>query len=402
MEKFFSALRRCTNKHTSSVTDGNSLCRHLQSSGFHHPTKLRALGARSALRKIPLAFQLQRGLSSSGSADRPESLLHNQPNSQRVRSHGSALTQAVYDAPTLSHVLKSRGVTDEQFALILKRNPDIVNYSISNEIIPRLNYMDYLYEKGEFHGESVVDYVCRQPTCLEQRFEEIYSDERYIAIRKPYYTRHDTPRGRGRPAYEAQYDGDTSAEEWLQARYPDAYLRFCHQIDFATEGVLLAAVTQSAAAEVCKNFEKHRNKKQYLALVFGHPQADRWTVDAPITKDQHCPKGFKMKIAEDGEDGKQSQTQIEVLVRGHIALEGPHKGKPASKVLIRPLSGRRHQIRLHLQKSGHSIIGDNAYSDDRDSHRMFLLAHRLYVPLKDRSLDLAVPEPAAWERALSQ
>jgi hypothetical protein len=46
------------------------------------------------------------------------------------------------------------------------------------------------------------------------------------------------------------------------------------------------------------------------ALVFGHPRADRWTVDAPITKDQHCPKGFKMKIAEDGEDGKQSQTQV--------------------------------------------------------------------------------------------
>jgi|AntRauMFilla1563_2_1112583.scaffolds.fasta_scaffold377125_1 23S rRNA-/tRNA-specific pseudouridylate synthase len=39
------------------------------------------------------------------------------------------------------------------------------------------------------------------------------------------------------------------------------------QIDFATEGVLLAAVTQTAAAEVCKNFEKHRNKKQYLVCA---------------------------------------------------------------------------------------------------------------------------------------
>eukprot|EP00959_Pyramimonas_sp_CCMP1952_P371013 7769887-Pyramimonas_sp.AAC.1 len=41
-------------------------------------------------------------------------------------------------------------------------------------------------------------------------------DERYVAIRKPYYTRHDTPRGWGRPRYELRYEGDTSAEEWLQ------------------------------------------------------------------------------------------------------------------------------------------------------------------------------------------
>eukprot|EP00976_Prorocentrum_cordatum_P088309 1187261-Prorocentrum_minimum.AAC.1 len=45
------------------------------------------------------------------------------------------------------------------------------------------------------------------------------------------------------------------------------------------------------------------------AIVFGHPEADKWTVDAPITTDPDCPKGFKMKIAEEAADGKQSKTQ---------------------------------------------------------------------------------------------
>lgn len=72
----------------------------------------------------------------------------------------------------------------------------------------------------------------------------------------------------------------------------------------------------------------------------------------------------------------------------------------SAQVLVRPESGRRHQIRLHLQMSGHSIVGDAAYSEDRDSHRMFLLAHSLEVPLKERPLNLRVPEPPAWGLAL--
>jgi len=364
------------------------------------------LQARNIPNRIPLAFQFKRALSSDRNNDRCASRRGVLPHTQRI-VHKPRLSrdlgvrvEAQAEVQTLSDVLKERGVTDEQFSLILERNPDVVNSSIREEVIPRLNYMQYLHEKGEFFGESVADYITRQPSCLEQRFEEIYSDERYVAIRKPYYTRHDTPRGWGRPRYEKRYEGDTSAEEWLQERYPDVHIRFCHQIDFATEGVLLAAKTQAAAGAVGKLFSSRSNKKQYLAIVFGHPASDEWTIDAPITKDEDCPKGFSMKIAAEGEEGKQSQTQVEVLARGTLALEGPHKGKPASKVLVRPLSGRRHQIRLHLQLSGHSIVGDAAYSEDRDSHRMFLLAHALHVPLKERPLDLHVPEPAAWRRAL--
>jgi 23S rRNA-/tRNA-specific pseudouridylate synthase len=136
--------------------------------------------------------------------------------------------------------------------------------------------------------------------------------------------------------------------------------------------------------------------------VFGHPEQDTWVVDAPITVDETDEKGFKMRVARADEPaGKASQTEVEVLTRGYYNLEGIFKGSPISRVLLRPLTGRRHQIRVHLQLSGYPIVGDSAYANDKDSHRMFLLAHELVVPLPDRPLHVTLPEPFAWQMALS-
>lgn len=66
-----------------------------------------------------------------------------------------------------------------------------------------------------------------------------------------------------------------------------------------------------------------------------------------------------------------------MLERGWLALAGPFAGAAVAKVRCTPVTGRRHQIRLHLAHSGHAIVGDAAYSDDRDSFRMFLHAARL-------------------------
>ena len=75
------------------------------------------------------------------------------------------------------------------------------------------------------------------------------------------------------------------------------------------------------------------------ALVFGHPEQDTWVVDAPITVDETDEKGFKMRVAAvDEPAGKSSQTEVEVLTRGYYNLEGAFKGKPISKVLLRPLT----------------------------------------------------------------
>ena len=68
-----------------------------------------------------------------------------------------------------------------------------------------------------------------------------------------------------------------------------------------------------------------------------------------------------------------------------------NEGVPVSKVEVTPVTGRRHQIRVHLMHSGHPIVGDNAYSEDRDSFRTFLHAHVLEMPFEP-------PKPANVRR----
>jgi tRNA pseudouridine32 synthase/23S rRNA pseudouridine746 synthase len=158
---------------------------------------------------------------------------------------------------------------------------------------------------------------------------------------------------------------------------------------------LVAASSKRAAGAAAKLFRERKARKTYLAIVFGHPESDEWSCDAPMGKDPDDPKGFREKVDE-SETGKACETRFEVLQRGVCALEGKYKGTPVSKVRVTPVTGRRHQIRVHLMHSGHPIVGDNAYSEDRDSFRTFLHAHVLEMPFEppknERNLPPVVPE----------
>ena len=70
----------------------------------------------------------------------------------------------------------------------------------------------------------------------------------------------------------------------------------------------------------------------------------------------------------------QASTEVEVLARG------TYRGEPATKLLLRPKTGRRHQLRLHCVALGHPIVGDATYGGDTESPRMMLHAHTLALP----------------------
>lgn len=78
-----------------------------------------------------------------------------------------------------------------------------------------------------------------------------------------------------------------------------------------------------------------------LALVFGHVQEDALFIDRPIEKDP--TSDFRMHVVEQG--GKKAQTRVEVLARGYLTLQGPHLNAPVTKLRLRPITGRRHQLR---------------------------------------------------------
>lgn len=89
-----------------------------------------------------------------------------------------------------------------------------------------------------------------------------------------------------------------------------------------------------------------QRRRTDLALVFGHVAQDSLFIDAPIEKDP--ASGFCMRVAQGG-GGKKAQTQVEVLERGHFTVQGPHWNAPVTKLRLKPITGRRHQLRSGLR-----------------------------------------------------
>ena len=74
-----------------------------------------------------------------------------------------------------------------------------------------------------------------------------------------------------------------------------------------------------------------------------------------------------------------AHTELLTVARGHLAC-----GRKVSKLLLRPSTGRRHQLRLHCLALGHGVVGDVAYTGDASAERMMLHAWRLRLPLATR------------------
>lgn len=107
---------------------------------------------------------------------------------------------------------------------------------------------------------------------------------------------------------------------------------------------------------------------------------NRYYVDQPIDDDPDHE--FRMAIKS---SGKPAQTKITVVQRGLYTYReektGTEKSIPVSKVSLSPISGRRHQLRVHLQHIGHPIVGDFNYEIEyTDTFRMMLHAHKICFP----------------------
>lgn len=133
----------------------------------------------------------------------------------------------------------------------------------------------------------------------------------------------------------------------VQLEFPSAAV--VHRLDYDTSGVLVLPLTKKALSTISKEFQSRGTKKIYHAVVSGVPEPRQGTVDKPITADPANRPLYKISG-----DGKASVTHYKVL------QSMPEQG--ASLVQLEPVTGRSHQLRLHMQSIGHAILGDPFYA----------------------------------------
>jgi tRNA pseudouridine32 synthase/23S rRNA pseudouridine746 synthase len=133
----------------------------------------------------------------------------------------------------------------------------------------------------------------------------------------------------------------------VQAVFPSAVI--VHRLDRDTSGLMLMALDVDAQRHVSRQFETRAVRKRYECLAWGLPATDDGLINLPIARDPARPPRYRI----DAINGRTSQTHWRVLDRStdHARLE------------IEPITGRSHQIRLHLATLGHPILGDPLYAD---------------------------------------
>ena len=154
-----------------------------------------------------------------------------------------------------------------------------------------------------------------------------------------------------------------------------------HRLDRETSGLVVMAKNPAAARELGKIWETRAVQKEYLAIVHGHVAADHGLIDAPLGKDEASPVAIKDCVRPDG-NAAQTEFFVEkrfaVAVNTNVAVNVSSRLTEAPFTLLRlhPLTGRKHQIRIHLAHLGHPIVGDKIYGGDPD----------LYLALVERRL----------------
>lgn len=168
----------------------------------------------------------------------------------------------------------------------------------------------------------------------------------------------------------------------LHGQFPT--IRVVHRLDFATSGVMVLALTAESHRELSKQFHDRLTGKTYIADIAGQPIDNAGEVELPL----RCDWPNRPKQMVDFEQGKPAKTLWRKIEQfDHF-----------SRVELKPITGRSHQLRVHMQQLGHPILGDRFYAPSAIklmSKRLHLhaLALSFNHPSTDEPIEFESPCP---------
>lgn len=169
-----------------------------------------------------------------------------------------------------------------------------------------------------------------------------------------------------------------------QKEFPQAMI--VHRLDMCTSGIMLMALGKEAQKQFSIMFEKRHIKKLYSAIVSGNPEPGEGNISLPLITD--WPNRPRQKV--DYETGKPSTTLYRVMEYDPM--------QDVSRVELEPVTGRSHQLRVHMQSIGHAICGDRLYAaPEIQSKAERLLLHASFIefthPFSGKLITLNSPAP---------
>lgn len=183
--------------------------------------------------------------------------------------------------------------------------------------------------------------------------EILFEDEYILVVNKPRNMPIHPSRGNSLPTLA------NAVRAYLGAPF---VFRSITRLDRDTSGIVLIAKDQLSASRLARAMREGRITKKYLARVVGNPTNERGIIDAPIARER---EGEMRRVVREG--GKESRTEYEIIStdeNGNALL------------LVTPITGRTHQIRVHLAHIGHPLVGDFLYGEEisGDTYRLHCAA----------------------------
>lgn len=232
-------------------------------------------------------------------------------------------------------------------------------YHFSSRLMTKIKYQDLLmlndekvpgYKTGNA-GDKVTVSIPDEVSHFEPEdipIDVIYEDSDFLVINKqPGITCHPT---KGHKTHTMA----NAIMKYMQDTDQSFKIRFINRLDMDTSGVLMIGKNSFVQAELIKQMDKDTTEKKYLAVAKGKFPEKSFLIDLPIG---HPLEGVAREVVTDGSDrGYPSKTQVDVL----------EEYKDATLVQVTLLTGRTHQIRVHLSHLGNPLIGDQLYGGPTD------------------------------------